>query len=60
MLRPGLSVIAQDVEAIGTLAAQTLFRRIDGDHSPTTTTIVPTRLIVRGSGEIRNGEPRLD
>jgi LacI family transcriptional regulator len=59
MLRPGISVIAQDVEAIGTLAAQTLFRRIDGDHSPTTTTIVPTRLIVRGSGEIRNGEPRL-
>ena len=58
MLRPGISVMAQDIETIGTLAARTLFRRLDGDQSPTATTTVPTRLIVRGSGEIRIGEPR--
>jgi LacI family transcriptional regulator len=55
MLRPGISVMAQDIEAIGTLAAQTLFRKLDGDQSPPTTTIVPTRLIARGSGEIPAG-----
>ena len=57
MLRPGISVVAQDTEAIGTLAAQILFRRLDGDQSPATTTVVPTRLITRGSGEIRAKEP---
>ena len=52
MLRPGITVVAQDVEAIGKLAAETLFRRLDGDSEPTSTHIVPTRLITRGSGEI--------
>jgi LacI family transcriptional regulator len=53
MLRPGISVVAQDIEAIGRLAAQILFSRLDGDRSPTRTHIVPSRLIARGSGEIR-------
>jgi LacI family transcriptional regulator, galactose operon repressor len=52
MLRPGISVIAQDAEGMGRLAAETLFRRIDGDSSPTGTFTVATRLITRGSGEI--------
>jgi LacI family transcriptional regulator len=52
MLRPGITVIAQDITAIGKLAAEILFRRLDGDRSPTSTRIVPTRLITRGSGEI--------
>jgi LacI family transcriptional regulator len=52
MLRPGITVVAQDIEAIGKLAARILFRRLDDDHSPTSTHIVPTRLITRGSGEI--------
>ncbi|WP_245771672.1 LacI family DNA-binding transcriptional regulator [Actinacidiphila guanduensis] len=52
LLRPGISVMAQDVEAIGTLAARILFRRLDGDRTPPATTVVPTRLIARGSGEI--------
>jgi LacI family transcriptional regulator len=60
MLQPGISVIAQDIEALGKLAAEILFRRLDGDQSPSRTLTVPTRLIVRGSGEIRNGEPRHD
>ncbi|SEG65008.1 transcriptional regulator, LacI family [Actinacidiphila yanglinensis] len=60
MLRPGISVIAQDVEGIGRIAAETLFRRLDGDQSPPATTVLPTRLITRGSGEIRRGEPSGD
>ncbi len=52
MLDPPVTVVAQDVLAIGTLAARILFRRIDGDTTPTRTHIVPTRLIERGTGEI--------
>jgi LacI family transcriptional regulator len=52
MLDPPVSVVAQDVLAIATLAAQILFGRIDGDTAPPQTHIVPTRLIPRGSGEI--------
>jgi LacI family transcriptional regulator len=57
MLRPGITVIAQDVTAMGKLAAEILFRRLDGDRSPVTTHVVPTRLIARGSGEIRPAAP---
>lgn len=56
MLRPGVSVIAQDIETLGRLAAETLFRRLDGDQTQTRTYTVPTRLIARGSGEIGIGE----
>jgi LacI family transcriptional regulator, galactose operon repressor len=52
LLEPAVSVVAQDPATIGRLAAETLFRRLDGDTSPPTTVIVPTRLIPRGSGEI--------
>jgi LacI family transcriptional regulator len=59
LLRPGISVIAQDVTAMGRLAAEILFRRLDGDRSPAHTHVLPTRLIVRGSGEIApTGERR--
>ena len=52
MLDPPVTVVSQDVVAIGTLAARILFRRIDGDASEVRRHIVPTRLIERGSGEI--------
>jgi LacI family transcriptional regulator, galactose operon repressor len=52
LLEPGITVIAQDPAAIGRTAAQVLFRRIDGDRSPTEHHIVLTRMITRGSGEI--------
>ena len=52
LLDPGVTVVAQDPAAIGRLAAETLFQRLDGDRSPSTIQVVPTRLIVRGSGEI--------
>jgi LacI family transcriptional regulator len=53
LLDPPLTALAQDPSAIGTLAAQRLFARLDGDRSPEQTIVVPTELIVRGSGEIR-------
>ncbi len=55
LLEPGLTVVAQDVIAIGRGAVEQLFRRLDGDRSPTVRQVVPTRLIPRGSGEIAPG-----
>jgi LacI family transcriptional regulator len=52
LLEPGLTVVAQNVLEIGRCAAEQLFRRLDGDRSPTSRQVVPTRLIPRGSGEI--------
>jgi LacI family transcriptional regulator len=52
VLKPGITVIAQDPARIGTIAAERLFSRLDGDTSSEQTVIVPSRLIVRGSGEI--------
>jgi LacI family transcriptional regulator len=56
MLEPGVSVVAQDPHQIGTLAAHRLFERLDGNTEAPRTYIVPTRLISRGSGEIRPTE----
>jgi LacI family transcriptional regulator len=55
LLEPAVTVVAQDPAAMGTLAAQRLFARIDGDTGPTTTMVVPTRLVPRGSGELPPG-----
>jgi LacI family transcriptional regulator len=52
ILDPPVTVVAQDVAQIGTLAATILFRRIDGDSSDVHRHIVPVSLIPRGSGEI--------
>jgi LacI family transcriptional regulator len=49
---PGVTVMAQDPTRMGTIAAERLFARLDGDRSPAETVVVPARLIVRGSGEI--------
>jgi LacI family transcriptional regulator, galactose operon repressor len=52
IVNPGITVIAQDPARIGTLAAERLFARIDGDSSQEQTVVVPSHLIIRGSGEI--------
>ncbi len=52
LLEPGITVIAQDATAIGRAAAEALFRRLDGDRSPSEDYIVPSQMITRGSGEI--------
>jgi LacI family transcriptional regulator len=53
LLDPGITVVAQDPTAMGRTAAEMLFRRLDGDRSPSVHNVVPTRLISRGSGEVR-------
>ena len=52
VLDPPVTVVAQDPQAIGRRAAERLFGRFDGDTSPFSTEVVPSRLVVRGSGEI--------
>jgi LacI family transcriptional regulator len=52
LLQPGITVIAQDPAAIGRAAAEMLFRRLDGDRSPSEHRVIVTRMIARGSGEI--------
>jgi LacI family transcriptional regulator len=53
LLEPAITVVAQDPAAIGRTAAELLFRRLDGDRSPSVHHLIPTRLIIRGSGEVR-------
>ena len=52
LLDPGITVVAQDPQQIGRIAAERVFARLDGDDSPAARTVVPTRLIERGSGEL--------
>ncbi len=52
LLQPAVTVIAQDLAAIGAKACEILFQRMDGDISPAKTHTIPARLIARGSGEI--------
>jgi LacI family transcriptional regulator len=57
LLVPRVSVVAQDPTAIGRTAAELLFARLDGDRGPPRHVVVPTRLIARGSGELRHDAP---
>ncbi len=52
LLEPAVTVVAQDLPAIGRVAAETLFARLDGDSSPSRRHVIPTRLVPRGSGEL--------
>jgi LacI family transcriptional regulator len=52
MIDPPLSVMAQNPVAIGRMAAERLFARLDGDDSPTQDIVVEVAPIFRGSGEI--------
>ncbi|MBB4714574.1 LacI family DNA-binding transcriptional regulator [Streptomyces luteogriseus] len=56
-LEPALTVVSQDPEEIGRSAATTALSRLDGDRSRARTITVPTRLIVRGSGEQQAPKP---
>lgn len=53
LIDPGVSVVAQNPYEMGRVAAERVFARLDGDTGPTGTTVVPSTLIHRGSGEIR-------
>ncbi|MGO8860876.1 MAG: substrate-binding domain-containing protein, partial [Acidimicrobiales bacterium] len=57
LLDPGVTVGAQDLWAQGSLAAEVLFRRLQGDRSQITEHIVKAKLVQRGSGEIPARRP---
>lgn len=52
LLEPAVTVVSQDPYRMGRVAADLLFRRLDGDDWDPTTHLVDTRLIIRGSGEL--------
>ena len=52
LVRPAISVVAQDPWAMGRLAAEHLFARLDGDTSAPKHDLLRPTLIQRGSGEI--------
>ena len=52
LLDPAITVVAQDARAIGHLAGELLFRRMEDATQPTATHVVPSTLVTRGSGEI--------
>jgi LacI family transcriptional regulator len=54
MLRTPVTVIKHDPEQIGRAAAELLFGRLAGDERPSQRIVLPTRLVPRGSGEIRS------
>ncbi len=53
LMNPPLTVVRQDVRAIGHRAAELLFARIEGDRSPPQHLLSTPTLVTRGSGEIR-------
>lgn len=52
LLSPAVTVVAQDPAQLGRTAADLLFRRLDGANDPPRRMTHPTRLVVRGSGEL--------
>ncbi len=52
LLEPAVTVVAQNPERIAREAATLLFCRLDGDTSPVREVVVPSELVIRGSGEI--------
>lgn len=53
LLDPPVTVVAQDAAALGRASADLLFARLDDPHRDTRIETLPTRLLVRGSGEVR-------
>ncbi|GAA0277287.1 LacI family DNA-binding transcriptional regulator [Cryptosporangium japonicum] len=53
VLDPGVTVVDHDPEAIGELAASTMFERLAGKPAVDSDRTLPLRLIMRGSGERR-------
>jgi len=49
LLQPEVSVVSQDVEQMGTLAASLLIERLNGDQAEPRAHVLPTTLLLRGS-----------
>jgi len=55
-LRPPVTVVDHDPVLIGRTAMQRVLDGLGGEHGPPRDIVVPTRLVPRGSGEIRPSE----
>lgn len=55
VVRPGLTVVAQDPTALGRRAAELVFSRLDGYDGPSRRVVLETTLVARGSGELSPG-----
>ncbi|WP_243792443.1 LacI family DNA-binding transcriptional regulator [Saccharopolyspora gloriosae] len=52
LLDPPITVITYDVRELGASAARTVYARLAGDTTPPRRLVLPTRLLLRGSGEV--------
>jgi LacI family transcriptional regulator len=52
VLSPAITVLEHSPELLGRLAVERLFLRLDGAGSEPVNTVIPLRLVARGSGEI--------
>jgi LacI family transcriptional regulator len=52
LLDPPVTVVSQDADEMGATGARLLFERLAGYAGPVRTRTIPTRLLVRGSGEL--------
>ncbi|MBF9069386.1 LacI family DNA-binding transcriptional regulator [Streptacidiphilus fuscans] len=58
LMQTPVTVVAADTEELGRHAARLLLDRIHGESGPPRRTVLPVHLIVRGSGEVRQGRSR--
>ncbi len=52
LVDPALTLVAQDVQGLGSTAVRLLFERLAGSDQPVQHVVLPPTLTVRGSGEI--------
>jgi LacI family transcriptional regulator len=52
LLSPPVTAIAYDAAELGRLAARVLWERLSGEDGPPQRIVLPTTLVIRGSGEI--------
>jgi LacI family transcriptional regulator len=52
LLDPPVTVVTQDPDEMGAVGAGMLFERLAGFDGPARTRMIPTRLLIRGSGEL--------
>lgn len=57
LLDPGVTCVKQAVHDQGVTAIDLLLSRLDGEKGPPRQVVLPTTLVVRGSGEIRGPHP---
>jgi LacI family transcriptional regulator len=57
VVRPGISVVPQDAQALGQRSAELVFRRLAGTTGPAISQVLPMTVVARGSGEIRPPRP---